>query len=92
MPDEDKIYTVMWDYNIGLVRTTSLFKCNHYNKVSFNILSIEEPRQLVLTGSRPRQRRCWMQIRDFATFAIASPVVRLLHKVNSQTLATLKSD
>lgn len=23
----------MWDYNIGLVRTTHLFKCNEYSKV-----------------------------------------------------------
>ena len=23
----------MWDYNIGLVRTTHLFRCNEYSKV-----------------------------------------------------------
>jgi hypothetical protein len=25
---------MMWDYNIGLVRTTPLFKCSGYSKVS----------------------------------------------------------
>lgn len=33
IPGEDKEWTVMWDYNIGLVRTTHLFKCNDYSKV-----------------------------------------------------------
>ncbi|KAL4908502.1 hypothetical protein BDW74DRAFT_166160 [Aspergillus multicolor] len=32
MPGEEKQWTVMWDYNIGLVRTTHLFKCNDYSK------------------------------------------------------------
>lgn len=30
-----KEWTVMWDYNIGLVRTTPLFKCNDFPKVGF---------------------------------------------------------
>lgn len=34
IPNVDKAWTVMWDYNIGLVRTTHLFKCNEYSKVS----------------------------------------------------------
>ncbi|KAL2817586.1 hypothetical protein BJX63DRAFT_440727 [Aspergillus granulosus] len=34
LPGEDKIWTVMWDYNIGLVRTTHLFKCNDYSKTT----------------------------------------------------------
>ncbi|EFW14699.1 hypothetical protein D8B26_000624 [Coccidioides posadasii str. Silveira] len=34
IPGEDKIHTVMWDYNVGLVRTTSLFKCNNYPKTA----------------------------------------------------------
>jgi len=33
LPDEDKEYTVMWDYNIGLVRVTTFFKCCKYSKV-----------------------------------------------------------
>ncbi|EEQ34294.1 conserved hypothetical protein [Microsporum canis CBS 113480] len=34
LPGDDKVYTVMWDYNIGLVRTTSLFRCNNYSKTA----------------------------------------------------------
>jgi len=29
----DKEWTVMWDYNIGLVRITPFFKCLGYAKV-----------------------------------------------------------
>ncbi|KAL4776653.1 hypothetical protein BDW60DRAFT_224261 [Aspergillus nidulans var. acristatus] len=34
LPGEEKQWTVMWDYNIGLVRTTHLFKCNDYSKTT----------------------------------------------------------
>ncbi|KAK2757564.1 hypothetical protein FQN54_004533 [Arachnomyces sp. PD_36] len=34
MPQTGKTYTVMWDYNIGLVRTTAFFKCNGYGKTT----------------------------------------------------------
>ncbi|KAL4957618.1 hypothetical protein BDW69DRAFT_13643 [Aspergillus filifer] len=34
LPSEDKQWTVMWDYNIGLVRITHLFKCNDYSKTT----------------------------------------------------------
>lgn len=34
VPGEGTQWTVMWDYNIGLVRTTHLFKCNEYSKAS----------------------------------------------------------
>ncbi|GAD92941.1 APSES transcription factor Xbp1, putative [Paecilomyces variotii No. 5] len=34
IPEEEKTWTVMWDYNIGLVRTTHLFKCNDYSKTT----------------------------------------------------------
>ncbi|CRG90834.1 hypothetical protein PISL3812_07880 [Talaromyces islandicus] len=34
IPNVDKAWTVMWDYNIGLVRTTHLFKCNEYSKTT----------------------------------------------------------
>lgn len=33
LPGEDAEYTVMWDYNIGLVRMTPFFKCCQYGKV-----------------------------------------------------------
>lgn len=32
-PGDDNEYTVMWDYNIGLVRMTPFFKCCQYSKV-----------------------------------------------------------
>ncbi|KAL2111428.1 hypothetical protein VUR80DRAFT_10093 [Thermomyces stellatus] len=31
-PGDDNEYTVMWDYNIGLVRMTPFFKCCQYSK------------------------------------------------------------
>ncbi|KAN0087393.1 Transcription regulator HTH, APSES-type DNA-binding domain containing protein [Elaphomyces granulatus] len=34
IPEEEKVWTVMWDYNIGLVRTTHLFKCNNFPKTA----------------------------------------------------------
>jgi len=34
MPGDDHVYTVLWDYNIGLVRMTPFFKCCQYSKVS----------------------------------------------------------
>ncbi|KAI9645605.1 hypothetical protein NHQ30_006347 [Ciborinia camelliae] len=34
VPGEDKEYTVMWDYNVGLVRITPFFKCCKYSKTT----------------------------------------------------------
>ncbi|KAF3389929.1 hypothetical protein DPV78_011446 [Talaromyces pinophilus] len=34
LPGDEKIWTMMWDYNIGLVRTTHLFKCLDYPKTT----------------------------------------------------------
>ena len=31
----------MWDYNIGLVRITHLFKCNKYSKVCASAILIQ---------------------------------------------------
>ena len=33
MPNDEREYTVMWDYNVGLVRITPFFKCCQYAKV-----------------------------------------------------------
>ena len=33
LPGDGRQYTVMWDYNIGLVRITPFFKCCQYAKV-----------------------------------------------------------
>lgn len=37
-PGDDNDYTIMWDYNIGLVRMTPFFKCCQYGKVSGALL------------------------------------------------------
>jgi hypothetical protein len=37
---EEKTYTVMWDYNIGLVRITPFFKCCKYSKVRLDMWTI----------------------------------------------------
>ncbi|KAK0701788.1 transcription regulator HTH, apses-type DNA-binding domain-containing protein, partial [Lasiosphaeria miniovina] len=34
VPGTDKPYTVMWDYNVGLVRMTPFFKCCKYSKTT----------------------------------------------------------
>ena len=34
VPGDDSEYSVMWDYNVGLVRMTPFFKCRKYGKVS----------------------------------------------------------
>ncbi|KAJ9490292.1 hypothetical protein VN97_g2942 [Penicillium thymicola] len=34
IPGEEKEWHVMWDYNIGIVRITHLFKCNGYSKTT----------------------------------------------------------
>ena len=36
VPGEETEYTVMWDYNVGLVRITPFFKCCRYSKVRSN--------------------------------------------------------
>ena len=33
LPNSEKKYNMMWDYNIGLVRITPFFKCYKYTKV-----------------------------------------------------------
>ncbi|OQD79038.1 hypothetical protein PENANT_c065G03618 [Penicillium antarcticum] len=34
LPSEEREWAVMWDYNIGIVRITHLFKCNGYSKAT----------------------------------------------------------
>ncbi|KAK4943546.1 hypothetical protein LTR10_016840 [Elasticomyces elasticus] len=34
MPGDSTTYTMIWDYNVGLVRTTPLFKCGNYSKTT----------------------------------------------------------
>ena len=57
VPGDDREYTVMWDYNVGLVRITPFFKCCKYSKVK-----VQSPIPIVpwLTDYkyRRRQQRC----------------------------------
>ncbi|KAL1871031.1 hypothetical protein VTK73DRAFT_2340 [Phialemonium thermophilum] len=34
LPDDNSEYTIMWDYNVGLVRMTPFFKCCKYSKTT----------------------------------------------------------
>lgn len=45
VPGDDTEYTVMWDYNVGLVRMTPFFKCCKYSKVTpfISVLSSHDP-------------------------------------------------
>jgi hypothetical protein len=60
VPGEEKTWTVMWDYNIGLVRTTHLFKCNDYSKVSLFFFWTNLPKTLtnMKVVYRRRPRKC----------------------------------
>lgn len=45
MPEDDaekEAHIVMWDYNVGLVRITSLFKSLRHAKVSFPLVLVLE--------------------------------------------------
>ena len=55
IPGEEKVHCMMWDYNIGLVRTTALFKCTGHSKVqgSYYLLC-----KNVLTYHRLHRPRC----------------------------------
>lgn len=47
VPGDDNTYTVMWDYNVGLVRMTPFFKCCKYSKVC-RLLDFSKPLLSVL--------------------------------------------
>lgn len=59
VPNDDTEYTVMWDYNVGLVRMTPFFKCCNYPKVC-PVLSATWPIKhlLIMDLNRQRQPRC----------------------------------
>jgi len=87
LPGEDKEYTVMWDYNVGLVRITPFFKCCKYSKVSLihnlltsNNLLTDITRQLLLAFST--------SIPAFETSATASPAAPSQHKGSIQPSPT----
>ena len=71
VPGEGKEYSVIWDYNVGLVRITPFFKCCKYSKVGVGRVASCEAQ---LSSRRPRRPRCSTAIRDCARSATASPV------------------
>ncbi|KAF4628943.1 hypothetical protein G7Y89_g9208 [Cudoniella acicularis] len=66
VPGDDKEYTVMWDYNIGLVRITPFFKCCKYSKVSLRSFEVANKSRLKeithsITGGAWQLKVCyWM--------------------------------
>lgn len=50
VPGDDKAYSVLWDYQVGLVRITPFFKCCKYSKVSWLACSDNK------ISDSPRQR------------------------------------
>lgn len=43
VPGDSSEYTVMWDYNVGLVRMTPFFKCCKYSKVRAHLSRLTWP-------------------------------------------------
>lgn len=60
IPGEEITYSMLWDYNIGLVRTTPLFKCCGYSKVRETTLSI----WCEANATRRHQQRCSTETLD----------------------------
>lgn len=83
VPGDDKEYTVMWDYNVGLVRVTPFFKCCKYSKVgsASRLRNHESGADSLLYPFRPRQRRCSIVILAFGTSPIVLQVAHSLLKV-----------
>ena len=73
IPGEEAVWTMMWDYNIGLVRTTSLFKCNEYPKVShISSFSTREACKILICIARPLLARRFVPILACVRSATAS--------------------
>jgi hypothetical protein len=73
----------MWDYNIGLVRTTHLFKCNHYAKVGNSNSYLFSLHDADLY-SRQLQGRLSTKTLVFELLATALPEVPWPHRVTHQ--------
>lgn len=62
MPGEEKEYTVMWDYNIGLTRITPFFKCFKYPKVKgLNIYVSDQCVDLIDYTRQGAEREPWSE-------------------------------
>ncbi|KAK1252914.1 hypothetical protein MKX08_004101 [Trichoderma sp. CBMAI-0020] len=67
LPDREKIYTVMWDYNVGLVHMTPFFKCLEYTKTTPAQMLSQNPglREISpsITGGAVSAQGYWMPYR-----------------------------
>ncbi|KAM0524487.1 hypothetical protein ACHAPE_000581 [Trichoderma viride] len=67
LPDKEKIYTVMWDYNVGLVHMTPFFKCLEYTKTTPAQMLSQNPglREISpsITGGAVSAQGYWMPYR-----------------------------
>lgn len=77
--EEQVVYTVLWDYNIGLVRMTPFFKCCRYSKVSSVWAYLHTSK--TADTSRPHPPRCSTKTPASATSPTASPAAPSPHKV-----------
>ncbi|OCK76325.1 DNA-binding domain of Mlu1-box binding protein MBP1, partial [Lepidopterella palustris CBS 459.81] len=64
VPGDDREYTVLWDYNIGLVRITPFFKCCKYSKTTpAKVLNLNEGLRDIsysITGGALAAQGYWM--------------------------------
>ncbi|KAK3324679.1 hypothetical protein B0T19DRAFT_236069 [Cercophora scortea] len=64
VPESDTTWTVMWDYKIGLVRTTPFFKCCNYSKTTSAKMLNNNPglREIShsITGGAIKAQGYWM--------------------------------
>ncbi|KAK3353615.1 hypothetical protein B0T25DRAFT_217899 [Lasiosphaeria hispida] len=64
LPDEETVYTVMWDYTVGLVRMTPFFKCCRYSKTTPAKMLNQNPglRDIThsITGGAIKAQGYWM--------------------------------
>ncbi|KAH6607637.1 hypothetical protein Trco_003950 [Trichoderma cornu-damae] len=67
LPGEEKTYTIMWDYNVGLVRMTPFFKCQGYPKTKTSQMLDKNPglRDISpsVTGGAVSAQGYWMPYR-----------------------------
>jgi hypothetical protein len=79
VPGDEKIYNVLWDYQVGLVRITPFFKCCKYSKVS----AAGVMRGAETDCSRQHPRKFLILTLGFGIYLTVSPAVRSRHKASN---------
>ncbi|EHK99412.1 hypothetical protein M7I_4708 [Glarea lozoyensis 74030] len=79
LPGDEKEYTVMWDYNIGLVRITPFFKCLKYSKTTPAKMLNSNPglKEITnsITGGALAAQGYWMPYSAALAVMIIDPVI-----------------